>query len=64
MASRRLENSSYWSIASIAVAQVFLGVGAGTFFTGELDINKVFVVIFNITLSLVFFIVGGRIQKR
>lgn len=58
-----MQNNQYWPNAFIAIAQVFLAVAVGTFFTGEVDFIKMRVVLFNLVVSGVIFVMGWRISK-
>ena len=63
MPKKSSENTEYWPAAFIASAQVFLGVAAGTFFTSNIDLTKLRVVVFNLVLSLILFFAGERIKN-
>ena len=55
--------SDYWPNAFIAIAQVFLGVAAGTLFTGNLDQYRISVVILNLITSAAVFYIGRKMDK-
>jgi hypothetical protein len=63
MARKVIQNNQYWSNAFIAIGQVFLGVAAGTFFTGTIDLYRALVVISNLIISVIFFWIGGKLSK-
>jgi len=58
--SRQLQ---YRSQACIAIAQVFLGVAAATFFTPPLNLDKYFITILNVIITLVFLIIGSKYSQ-
>lgn len=63
MARKSTVGNLYWSNAFVAIAQVFVGIAAATFFTGLLDLNRIAVVLFNTTIALIVFFIGRRFLK-
>ncbi len=65
MKKRRLSDKegNYWANVLISVAQVLFGIAAVTFFAGELDLVKIRVILYNIIISVMLWILGGRIIK-
>jgi len=53
----------YWSSVFVAIAQVFFGIAAVTFFTGGIDLSKIIVIIINLLLSVICWIIGWRFIK-
>lgn len=63
MKSTQVLQLTYWSSVMVANAQVFLGIAAATFFTGELDQKKVLVVLSNVILSALCWYSGWRLTR-
>ena len=53
----------YWSQVFSGIANIFLGITAGTAFFGQIDLYKVSVVLFGLGLTFAFWILGWRILK-
>ncbi len=57
------KEEQYWSSVCITSSQVFLAIVAASIFTGDLDLNRVFVILSNLILTIVCFYLGWRIIK-
>lgn len=53
--------ATYWSDVAISCSQVFFGLLAATFFIGKFDINKFFVVLLHLVLSISFWLIGWKL---
>ncbi len=63
MKRNKVSELKYWSEVAISSAQVFLGVFAATLFVGQLDNNKLFVVLLNLVFTLACLFIGWRLIK-
>lgn len=57
------KEADYWANVLISVAQVLFGIAAVTFFSGEFDLIKVAVILFNIIGSVLSWLMGWRLIK-
>ncbi len=48
----------YWSQVTISCSQVFFGILAATLFIGRLDLQKSFVLLSNLILTIIFWFIG------
>jgi len=55
------KEAAYWSGVCVVCGQVFIGIGGATLFTSPLDVGKIFVILFNIGLGILFFLIGKKL---
>ena len=58
------KEANYWAGVFVSVAQVLFGISAVTFFTGDLDLRRDFVIVFCLVLSIYFWYIGWRLTKN
>lgn len=64
--SRRfnIKEREYWASICVACSQVTFGVFWGIGFFPPLDGNKIFVIVFNLIASVIFWLIGRWFTKK